>query len=375
MGLNDFENLLKEEIHKILSEKFAKGDEVDVDKLTSVIQKIYSVDSINEHAEPIFQTLKNDTPRMVEEERLFSNEFEARLQRRWLEPLYYLSAIVKIAEEIGVEIIDEYIDGNSTNSDDKFEVDITFDVLLKIYGKSIVTGKEITSLLKSGFSDGAMSRWRSIHEYSIYFQNLIKNKEDREFTERLVKKYKDYSIVERYKEINKYHKKDKNFKIADEEYKRIEKAYNQVCILHGKDFEKPYAWAKALFPNKSRIFFSDLEKNVGIDHLSLYYQQANYQIHASPTGIFNSIGDLKLDGQSQYGVIFGPSNYGLSIPGQLTSISLMQLATSLLLLDSNLDRSIRAIVLQKFVELIKDKFTKVQLEIEHQELYSEEEVE
>lgn len=370
MGLSDFENILNEEIEKIIREKAEAGEEIDKDKLDSVIQKLYSIDSVNEQAEPFFQSLKTDTPRRVEEERLIIQEFESRLQHRWLEPFYYLSITIKLVEEVGTDIIDEYIEKNDSLQNGSYKVDESFDLLLKIFGKAVVTGKEIITLLKSGFPDGAMSRWRSLHEYNIYFQNLTKNRDDKNFTENLIKKYKEYSIVERYKEINKYHKKDKNFKIDDEYYDIIEKEYLEVLEINGKGFDKQNAWAQSLFPNKlkkSPIYFSDLEKNVEIDHLAVYYQQANYQIHASPTGIFNSLGDLKEDGQSQYGVVFGPSNYGLSIPGQLTAISLMQLATSLLLLDSNLDRIIRITILQKFVDLVTEKFTEVQLEIEEQE--------
>lgn len=367
MSLKDFENIIKEELQKVIQEKTEAGEEIDEEKLSLVIQKLYSMDSIDEQAEPIFQSLKDNTPRMVEEERLTINEFEARLQQRWLEPLHYLSSIIKIVEEVGVEIIEDYIDKNGLSQNESYEVEEDVEVLLKIFGKAVVTGKEIITLLKSGFADGAMSRWRSLHEFNVYFQNLVKNNNDKDFTKQLIKKYKDYSIVERYKEINKYHKRDKNFEIADEDYNKIKKSYMEICKINGKEFSKPYAWAKTLFPDKGRIFFSDLEKNVDIDHLALYYQQANYQVHASPTGVFNSLGDLKIDGQSLHGVVFGPSNYGLSIPGQLTSISLMQLATSILLLEPNIDRIIRVIVLQKFVELVKDSFNEVQLEIEHQE--------
>ncbi|MFE5131885.1 hypothetical protein ACFRAZ_27945, partial [Bacillus mobilis] len=116
------------------------------------------------------------------------------------------------------------------------------------------------------------------------------------------------------------------------------------------------------------IYFSDLENSAGIDRLSIYYKQASYHIHASPTGLYNSLGDIQDERVQKHGYVFGPSNYGLSIPGQLTIISLMQMATSLLLLNSNIDRLIRATVFRKYADNAMLEFDKVQNEIEQEEI-------
>ncbi|EGQ1522119.1 hypothetical protein I2P91_002663 [Staphylococcus aureus] len=164
----------------------------------------------------------------------------------------------------------------------------------------------------------------------------------------------------------KYQKIDEEFKINSDDYKMIKSDYCDVLKQHGDEFSKPYSWAKELFPKKSRIYFSDLEKMAGIDHLSIYYKQASYHIHASPTGIYNSLGSIKDEKIRQIGYIFGPSNYGLSIPGQLTLISMIQISISLLKIDGNIDRLIRMSIFNKFANNGINEFDNIQNDLKEE---------
>ncbi|MEC3641306.1 hypothetical protein P9167_21375, partial [Bacillus halotolerans] len=65
--------------------------------------------------------------------------------------------------------------------------------------------------------------------------------------------------------------------------------------------------------------------------------------------------------------LFGASNYGLSLPGQLTGISLSQITTSLILLEPNLDSLIMGATLQKMLDDCKSIFDEIQNEIVNEE--------
>lgn len=368
MSLNTFEKLAKSLINEAIEERLKNGEKINENKLSTTIQRLYSQESLDEYAGPIYSSLKQTTPEMVEEERLIRQEFESRLQLRWLSAFYDLASVIKIAEETAMDIIDEYKEVHAEIKNNKYTVSLTFDVLMKLYAKAVVISKEIHTLLKSGFSDGAMSRWRSLHEYNVYFHNLTSRYTDEKFTNDLICKFVDYSIIENYQELTKYRKKDSDFEIDRIEANNIKKEYYAVLKKHGRDFYKSYSWAKTFFPSKDRIYFSDLEKNAGIDHLSIYYKQANYHIHASPTGLYNSLGNINDDRVQQYGYVLGPSNYGLSIPGQLTIISLAQMSIALLLLNSNMDRLIRATVLKKYMDSATTEFEDIQNQIEQEEI-------
>ncbi|MFD1039326.1 DUF5677 domain-containing protein [Virgibacillus byunsanensis] len=362
MSINILNKMFNSVLEESLKEKLEKGEVIDDKKLEEIIEGIYSDESLEKYTEPIFSSLNNIKSTMIEDNRLLELEFESRLQRRWMEAFHNLYAIIQIAEETGMDIIDDYLEKNNHNSKQVIKIPISFDVLIKLFAKSVVNGKEIYLLLKSGYADGAISRWRSIHETSVFFRILTSKYSDERFTEELIQRFYDYSIIENYKEYIKINR-DK----CSEEYYSIKKEYQKVLNTYGENFRKPYSWVKPLLPNKHKIFFGDLERLAELDTLNIYYQQSNYQIHTSPTGLYNSLGFIKDHPGGKIGAIFGPSNYGLSIPGQLTAISLMQITSSLLLLEPNLDKLVRIKILQKFVNKVQKDFDRIQNEIEDEE--------
>lgn len=70
---------------------------------------------------------------------------------------------------------------------------------------------------------------------------------------------------------------------------------------------------------------------------------------------------------SGIGVVFGPSNYGLSIPGQLTIISIIKCTSSLLTVDPTLDKIMMISILGKFHENYSTIFDDIQTTIEREE--------
>ena len=91
MSINDFEK----ETRKIINEKLKQimNDEKTVkeEDLEKLFEKLYSSEVIEKISDPIYQTLIQTAPQMVEEDRLLTQEFESRLQQRWLTAFYNLS--------------------------------------------------------------------------------------------------------------------------------------------------------------------------------------------------------------------------------------------------------------------------------------------
>lgn len=91
---------------------------------------------------------------------------------------------------------------------------------------------------------------------------------------------------------------------------------------------------------------------------------ANNQIHSTSFGLYESFGDIY---DSDIGVVFGPSNYGLSIPGQLTIISIIQCTSALLNVEPTLDKIMLISVLAKFLDNYSNVFDEIQINIEKEE--------
>ncbi len=250
----------------------------------------------------------------------------------------------------------------------KKEIEI-WNVLFKFQTRAIQISREILKLVKSGFSDGAMARWRSLHESNVIFKILLSKMPDIDTTYEIVQKYLDYGYVEEWKEFQVYKKNEPSFELGevDEKYSEFIKLKKEELIKkYGQSFLKPYSWCRPLI-KKDKIYFSDLEKFAGVDRLAIYYKKANYQVHSSPTGIFNSTSFLPDVDQKRF-YLSGPSNYGLSIPSQLTVISLYQITVSLSLLKSNIDRLTILDVIKKFMEECNTDFDRVNNEIIEEEL-------
>ena len=357
-------------IERLLNEQ--KVERVDNDEYiapdddTSKKIKDFTRQFVTDESKRMHEILNNQKDIMFEEDTLFDSEFKGRLEDRWNEGFIILQTIIKLSEEGAKEVIKDFFSNESQSEKNK----TIMNVLFKLHSKSVQISQEVKALLFAGFPDGALSRWRSLHEFNIVFHILTLKFNDLEFTYNLVERYLDYSEIERSKEILLYNKTHSKLgleplSIEDKQYyKSKEKAVREK---YEENFDKPNMWAKPLFhKNVKTIMFYHLEQKANIENLSPYYNQANQQVHASPKGIFRSNGYLPNNNQS-FHYNYGASNYGLSLPGQLTAISLSQITGQLLNLNTNFDRLILTGVLNIFREDCKEILYSIQKEIEEEE--------
>ncbi|RFB18206.1 hypothetical protein DZB84_04635 [Bacillus sp. HNG] len=368
MKLDEIEKMTNAKLIDTIKEKLNKGEEVPLKKLKKAIQEIYSEDSIEKASLPLYESLIKDAPKMYEYHRLEILGFESRLQQRWLDALYTLQSIITIAEEVSMSILDEYIE-DFKHEDGKIVVPIELDILAKLHARAIVIGKEVFTLLKSGFADAAISRWRGLHEINVIFTILTDTlKENESLGKELAYRFLDSATIEQFKIIHRENIISKEF---GKDYKEIKSEKEDIERKYGKSFSKPYEWARPLFENKrmdQSIYFSDLEQTAEITNLTSYYKQANSQIHSTAFGLYRSLGSIYNEKIDTIGAVFGPSNYGLSIPGQLTVGSVAGSTISFLLVNPTLDKLIISNILQLMVKDAQENFDRIQNEILNEEL-------
>lgn len=350
--------------HRQFEEEFYKNIKLDKDVTEEKLASLYMKALINivEKTSPAtFKSHVDEMPLALKEERSEIEEFEKRLINTWGNAFDCLEIITMISETISTAYFDE------EDSEDGFLEEIDF--LLKIHSKSIVIAKEVSVLLASGFVDGAMARWRSLHEANVIFHILASTfQTDREMFSKIKERFLDYSIVDEYKRFVP----NKNIKKEIEIKKNINARFRKVKEKYGSNFGKQHGWAYPLFPkNKEEniILFRDLEKLADYENIQPYYKEANHHVHISSLGINESLSFMPFyDNSTTY--LYGPSNYGLSKPGQLTSNSLVQITTKLLLIKPNMDKFIFIKVLLSFAEKGNSEFNKIQQTIKEEELKS-----
>lgn len=79
-----------------------------------------------------------------------------------------------------------------TRQDQKFEA------LIRLHGKAVMTAREVFVLLRSGFSTGALARWRTLHEVWVIFLLLADGDEE------LSRRYLVHEVVESLKGQKEY---------------------------------------------------------------------------------------------------------------------------------------------------------------------------
>ena len=352
--------------HLEFEKNFYRSIKLNKDISEEEIASLYIKTLINlvENFSPVnFESHLNEMPAALKEIRTEMEDFEERLLNTWSTAFDCLEMIVSISEEVSIAFFEE------GNSEDEFLEKIDF--LLKIHSNSILIAKEITVLLKSGFVDGAMARWRSLHEANVVFHILASTfQKDLKLFSEIKRRFLDYSIVDEYKRFVPNKSIEEEIRIK----KSMKKNFNMITEKYGANFSKQHGWAYPLFPkNKEKEFisFRELEKLADYENIQPYYKEANHHVHISSLGINESLSFMPFyDNSTSY--LYGPSNYGLSKPGQLTSNTLVQITTKLLLLKPNIDKFLFAKLLLNFAEKGNENFNEIQRTIKEEELNREE---
>lgn len=358
--LTNFDLDLNEEQNQLLGISNNENFEIDISnekKLDEYIKEcVDNVEKIipiviKDMTEPMLSSVKKHIPNALSDQRKILKGFEKRLYDKWEKPLELLEAFIGIVVEAGEEFNNEF-----RSKGDK-ELYYVLEALTRLHARACQTANEVFVLLKSGFADGALARWRSLHEISVVV-SFIKT-HGNEVAER----YLLHENIESYKAANQYNKYYNQLcidPISEEEYDSIKTLYDELVNRFGKSYKNNYGWASDDI-NIDNPKFSDIEKNSKLDHFRPYYKMASHKVHANPKGILFNLGLLN---SSQNVLLAGPSDYGFTDPAHGTAISLGQVTTTLLTIKPTIDSLVLSNILLKLIDEIGEEFFRVQTEFE-----------
>ncbi len=163
--------------------------------------------------------------------------------------------------------------------------DILFEAQTRLHARAYRTTWEIRALLLSGNPDGALARWRTLYELQIVMLFLEKHGPD------TADRYLRYDTVQTARNMNQYEQYREKLghePLAQDQVEAIQQERDDFL----KEWQAPdrenYAWAaKALnLTNpKASIGFDQLERDVELEHMRLYYNIASNHIHANAKGL------------------------------------------------------------------------------------------
>lgn len=305
---------------------------------------------VNKMAESVRKTLQSRMDDMLEDQYAIQSEFDDNLYDMWAEALNLLQGLIVISDEAAQGYL---------KRSDKYSVnDITQNLLVRLHAKANQISKEILSLIRHGFADGAQARWRSLHELAVVCSFIAQHGDS------VAERYIQHESVEIYKaakQYNQYYTKLGAEKIDDSEMTLIEKEYQELIDKYGKSYGSDYGWS-AITLKLPRPTFRDIEASVKLDHIRPYYISASANIHANPAGVFKRLGLFPEEDI----ILAGPSNIGLSDPAKLTVISLTQITTSVLTHGANIDFLVICKAMDEYGKSVENKFIEIENEIHKQ---------
>lgn len=203
------------------------------------------------------------------------------------------------------------------------------DILTRQHVRACQVTDEILCLLENGFADGAMARWRTLHEIGVVAAVISRHGEN------IAQRYLAHQAVESKRAMNKYLDcyRQLGYKpLPAREVKKVEKAYAAAVAKYGEAFKSEYGWA-AEHLKKKRPTFTDLEAEAGRAEMRSYYQMGNDNVHAGVKSMFFRLGLP----DNYEGLLAGRSNGGLMEPGQNAAHTLTQISVLVCLSGPNMD--------------------------------------
>ena len=176
-------------------------------------------------------------------------------------------------------------------------------------------------LLRSGYSTGALARWRTLHEVWVVF--LLLADADSELSRR----YLHHEVVESLKGQQEYEETWEALGLEPPDWPATERdeIRAELEAEFGRTFLKDYGWAAPLF-NGTAPKFKQLQEHAELDHWRGYYRMASHGTHANPKGISWNIQSLTTADM----IWAGPSNAGLVDPAQCSLIALAAITAGLM---------------------------------------------
>lgn len=318
----------------------------NIEKLSEVIEE--SMPSIITMFE---KQVKRESKKILKQNREDISKFKKRLNKTWKSAINQLEVFISFNLEYGVIVSDSYRQKNPN--------DIKFETLLRLHARSCQIACEILELIRAGFADGAMARWRSLYEISVLANFLEKG------TEELCQRYLDYYFIENHYETLEYQKNHERLGYEPlleeeiEESKNLDEAQKEK---YGNDFGKLYGWVGDALP-KRKWNFAGIEETIEFKYMRSFYKMANNSVHSGAKGFIYTLGQYDSNGV----MLAGPSNYGFADPGQNTAFSLFQTTLTLSEFETYLEDSLYIKIGMNMLDELSEEFVRIQKKIESEE--------
>ena len=264
------------------------------------------------------KSLKSDWVEQYAYQQAVYEGFRYRLEERWGKPFNLLRLLLTLSRELGEEVYRRNQRSKARRNRNLREV------MTRLHVRACQVTAEVISLIENGYADGAIARWRTLHEIGVVATLIADHGDD------IAVRYLKHEAVEAKRAMDEYarcHIQLGYRSLSKREIRETMNAYSAALAEFGKDFRAQYGWATHHL-KKQDPTFADLEAAIGRAAMRSHYKMASWNVHASAKGLFFKLGLL----EQASGLLAGASNFGFADPGQNTAHALVQITA--LLFDS-----------------------------------------
>lgn len=216
-------------------------------------------------ATPLVQDLKAAAPEMLEERRRGRHEYRKMIEEHWAQAFDLYEVVLRLAFEAGTDFGEtraERLDGQRV-----------FVVLNRLHARGCRIAEEILVLLKNGYGQGALARWRTLHEVTCTAIFIAEHDED------VAERYLLHEVVESWQAMKDYERCASALDyepLAEGELEHAREQVDRLIEQFGKAFKEPYGWAADALARdpgvKGVSGFAAIEKAVELNHLRALYR-------------------------------------------------------------------------------------------------------
>tara|TARA_R110002049_G_scaffold2822_9_gene22859 strand:- start:1355 stop:2584 length:1230 start_codon:yes stop_codon:yes gene_type:complete len=267
--------------------------------------------------------------------------FEERTFERWKPALDHLEMMWHISQELGEAHSKDF---------DADQAEGTYPVMLAvsaIFPKALIVTQEIICLLKGGYPDGALARWRSLHELTV--SALYISKEGKEAALNYLLSF-HFSARIAARQLNEFADRAQMVPFSEEELRAFDDKRAAAQQQLGRTFakDKDGEWPTINLKHRN---YADMERHVEMDHWRPRYKWASRHTHADFSPNEKMLGTSEVKSRV---VLVGASNSGFADPLMMTAISLAQITSTYLLVTPNFDRVVHSQVILKLSDEMND---------------------
>lgn len=281
----------------------------------------------------LFRNIEEDEAEIYSALSRLDAEHRSHLRPFWGAPITALAVFVDHCRSIpssieqSVEYYRAKVDDSSAGDESDYQTKAF--ALNRVYDRAMKTAAEIVHLLKGGYSDGALARWRALHELATVASILG------ESPATISRRYLDHHVIDAFKKADlhrRYADEIGECALSEQECDTLRSAADEKVEMYGEKFKGAYGWAQPLFSATEHITFRKLENLAKLDHQTFHYKVSCEFIHAGSIGCFFSLGSFH-----EGSIVDSASLIGLEVAGRLTCQTLIHIAATRLTFVSTVD--------------------------------------